>query len=156
MSRRRKAEKRISSPDPVYNSKLVSMIINKTLLEGKKNTAQHIFYESMKRVGESIKQDPLEILQKAINNITPVVELKSRRIGGATYQVPIEINFNRGTSLALRFLIKAARNRPGRNMIVKLGNEIMDAYNNTGNAVKKKEELHKMADANKSFASFKF
>lgn len=156
MSRRRKAEKRTIMPDPIYNSKLVSMIINKTLLEGKKNIAQQIFYESMKRVKESIKQDPIETLQKAITNITPVVELKSRRIGGATYQVPLEIDPTRGTSLALRFLIKAARNRPGRSMIVKLGNEIIDAYNNTGSAVKKKEELHKQAESNKSFASFKF
>lgn len=156
MSRRRKAERRIIMPDPIYNSKLVSMIINKTLLEGKKNIAQHIFYESMKKVKESIKQDPIETLNKAIINITPVVELKSRRIGGATYQVPLEIDPNRGTSLALRFLIKAARNRPGRSMIIKLGNEIIDAYNNTGSAVKKKEELHKQAESNKSFASFKF
>lgn len=156
MSRRRTSEKRVITPDPIYNSKLASMIINKILLKGKKTIAQYIFYESMKKVQESLKQDPLEILQKAMTNLTPVVELKSRRISGATYSVPTEININRGTSLALRFLIKSARNRPGRNMITKLGNEIMDAYNNTGNAVKKKEELHKTADANKSFASFKF
>nr|YP_010700403.1 ribosomal protein S7 [Phacus arnoldii]WCH63557.1 ribosomal protein S7 [Phacus arnoldii] len=156
MSRRKNAKKRIILKDPIYNSKLASMIINRILWEGKKNLAQYIFYESMKKVQETIKKDPLEILQRAISNITPIVELKSRRIGGATYQVPIEIKSDRGTSIALSFLIKSARNRPGRGMILKLSNELLDAYNNTGNSVKKKDELHKMADANKAFANLKF
>nr|YP_009541014.1 ribosomal protein S7 [Discoplastis spathirhyncha]AYQ93503.1 ribosomal protein S7 [Discoplastis spathirhyncha] len=156
MSRRRKAKKRIIKEDAIYNSSLANMVINHILLKGKKNLAEKIFYEAMKKVQDSIKQDPMEILQKAIANITPVIEVKSRRIGGATYQVPLEIKQERGTSLALRFLIKSARNRPGRSMIYKLGNEIIDAYNNTGNSVRKKEEIHKMAESNKAFSSFKF
>lgn len=156
MSRRRKAKKRSILEDPIYNSILVSMIINRILIKGKKSLAQHIFYEAMKNIKESSKQDPLEILNKAVKNATPVVEVKSRRVGGATYQVPVEVNTDRGNSLALRFLIRAARKRPGKSMIAKLGNEIMDAYNNLGNAVKKKEEIHKMSEANKAFSTLRF
>ena len=155
MSRRKNAKKRNIIADPIYNSITVAMLINKILLNGKKSLAQRIFYESIKRVKESIKADPMTILEKAILNATPIVELKSRRVGGATYQVPIEIKKERGTSIALTFLIKSARKRPGKSMITKLGNEIIDAYNNTGNSVKKKEELHKMAETNKAFANFK-
>lgn len=151
MSRRKNAKKRVITPDPIYSSLTASMLINKILLNGKKSLAQKIFYESIKKVKESIKADPLDILNKAITNATPVVELKSRRVGGATYQVPIEIKKERGLSIALSFLIKSARKRPGKNMITKLGNEIIDAYNNTGNSVKKKEELHKMAETNSAF-----
>lgn len=156
MSRRRTAKKRLILEDPIYNSTLVSMMINRILTEGKKSLAQRIFYEAMKNIKESSKQDPLEILKKAIVNTTPVIEVKSKRVGGATYQVPVEVKTDRGTSLALRFIIKAARNRPGKNMITKLGNEIIDAYNNTSNSVKKKEEIHKMAEANKAFSSMRF
>lgn len=155
MSRRRKSKKRIIAQDPIYNSTLVSMMINRILLKGKKTVAQHIFYEAMKNIQETSQQDPLEILKKAVSNATPVVEVKSRRIGGATYQVPIEVKTERGNSLALRFIIKSARNRPGKNMITKLGNEILDAYNNTGNSIKKKEEIHKMAEANKAFSTLR-
>jgi small subunit ribosomal protein S7 len=155
MSRRKNAKKRNITADPIYNSIIVSMLINKILLNGKKSLAQRIFYESIKRVKESIKADPMNILEKAISNATPIVELKSRRVGGATYQVPIEIKKERGISIALTFLIKSARKRPGKSMITKLGNEIIDAYNNTGNSVKKKEELHKMSETNKAFANFK-
>nr|YP_010700270.1 ribosomal protein S7 [Euglena undulata]WCH63414.1 ribosomal protein S7 [Euglena undulata] len=156
MSRRRKSKKRIISQDPIYNSILVSMLINKILLKGKKTVAQRIFYEAMKNIQESSQQDPLEILKKAVTNATPIVEVKSRRIGGATYQVPVEVKSDRGSSLALRFLIKSARNRPGKNMVTKLGNEILDAYNNIGNSVKKKEEIHKNAEANKAFSTLRF
>lgn len=155
MSRRRKSKKRIITQDPIYNSILVSMMINRILLKGKKTIAQHIFYEAMKNIQENSQQDPLEILKKAVSNATPLVEVKSRRIGGATYQVPIEVKTERGNSLALRFIIKSARNRPGKNMITKLGNEILDAYNNTGNSIKKKEEIHKMAEANKAFSTLR-
>lgn len=155
MSRRRIAKKRIIAQDPIYNSNLVTMIINKLLLKGKKSSAQRIFYETMKNIKETTQQDPLEILKKAIENATPVVEVKSRRVGGATYQVPVEVKNDRGNSLALRFIIKSARKRPGKNIITKLGNEILDAYNNIGNSVKKKEEIHKMAEANKAFSTFK-
>jgi small subunit ribosomal protein S7 len=156
MSRRRTAKKRLILEDPIYNSILVSMMINRILTKGKKSIAQRIFYEAMKNIKESSKQDPLEILKKAVNNATPIVEVKSRRVGGATYQVPVEVKAERGNSLALRFIIKSARNRPGKNMTTKLCNEILDACNNTGNSVKKKEEIHKMSEANKAFSTLRF
>lgn len=156
MSRRRTAKKRAITEDPIYNSLLVSMMINRILLKGKKSLAQHIFYEAMKNVKSTSQQDPLEVLKKAITNATPLVEVKARRVGGATYQVPIEVKPDRGSSLALRFIIKSARNRPGKDMITKLGNEILDAYNNTGSSVKKKEEIHKMAESNKAFTTLRF
>nr|YP_007317224.1 ribosomal protein S7 [Monomorphina aenigmatica]AFZ88826.1 ribosomal protein S7 [Monomorphina aenigmatica] len=156
MSRRRISKRRKISPDPIYNSQIVSMMINRILLKGKKSLAQRILYEAMKNIQESTQKDPIEILKKAISNTTPVVEVKSRRIGGATYQVPVEVKTERGNSLALRFLLKSARNRPGKNIIIKLGNEIIDAYNNIGNSIKKKEEIHKMAEANKAFSTLRF
>lgn len=156
MSRRRKSKKRDIVEDPIYNSVLISMLINKILLKGKKSLAQHILYESMKNIKEITQQDPLEVLKKAISNAAPVVEVKSRRVGGATYQVPIEVKSERGNSLAIKFLIRSARNRSGKNMITKLGNEIIDASNNIGNSVKKKEEIHKNAEANKAFTTIRF
>lgn len=156
MSRRKRSKKRTIMQDPIYNSILVSMLINKILLNGKKSLAQNILYAALKNIKNSLNQDPLEVLKKAVSNATPIVEIKSRRIGGATYQVPIEVKKERGNSLALKFIIKSARNRPGKNMIYKLENEITDAYNNIGNSVKKKEEIHKMADANKAFTTLKF
>ena len=156
MSRRRKSKKRNITEDPIYNSVLVSMLINKILLKGKKSLAQNILYESMKNIKETTKQDPLEILKKAILNTAPVVEVKSRRVGGATYQVPIEVKNERGNSLAIKFIVRSARKRSGKNMITKLGNEIIDASNNIGNSVKKKEEIHKMAEANKAFTTIRF
>lgn len=156
MSRRKISKKRTILQDPIYNSVLVSMITNKILLNGKKSLSQNIIYEVLKKIQISSKQDPIEILKKSVSNATPVVEIKSRRIGGATYQVPIEVKKERGNSLALKFIVKSARNRPGKNMVSKLENEIMDAYNNIGNSVKKKEEIHKMAEANKAFTTLKF
>lgn len=156
MSRRRTAKKRSILQDPIYNSSLVSMIINRILLKGKKSLAQRIFYEVMINIKDTSQQDPLEVLKKAILNVTPVVEVKSKRVGGATYQVPTEVTPERGNTLALRFIIKSARKRPGKTMIIKLGNEILDAYNNVGNSVKKKEEIHKMAEANKAFSTLRF
>lgn len=156
MSRRRKSKKRNITEDPIYNSVLVSMLINKILLKGKKSLAQNILYESMKNIKEITQQDPLEILKKAIGNSAPVVEVKSRRVGGATYQVPIEVKNERGNSLAIKFIVRSARKRSGKNMITKLGNEIIDASNNIGNSVKKKEEIHKMAEANKAFTTIRF
>jgi small subunit ribosomal protein S7 len=156
MSRRKISKKRIILQDPIYNSMLVSMITNKILLNGKKSLSQNIIYEVLKKIQKSSKQDPIEVLKKSVYNATPVVEIKSRRIGGAIYQVPIEVKKERGSSLALKFIIKSARNRPGKNMVSKLENEIMDAYNNIGNSVKKKDEIHKMAEANKAFTTLKF
>ena len=125
-------------------------------MKGKKTVAQKIFYQAMKKIEESTKQDPLEVLRQAIVNTTPIVEVKARRIGGSTYQVPVEIKTDRGTSLALRWIVKSARNRPGREMVFKLSNEIIDAFNNTGASIRKKEETHRMAESNKAFANFRF
>lgn len=120
MSRRKKTIKKILKPDPVYNSILVSMLINKILLKGKKSLAQYILYETLKSIKDITKQDPLEVLKKAITNATPTVELKSRRVGGATYQVPIEIKEERGNSLAIKFIVQSSRNKAGKSMISKL------------------------------------
>ena len=155
MSRRTKFKRKSIETDSIYNSKLANMLINKILIKGKKNLAEKIFYKSMENIKEYNKQDPLETLKKAVKNITPTVEIKARRIGGAIFQVPTEIKPLRGNSLALKFLIKSARNRPGKNIITKLQNEIIDASNNIGNSVKKKEEIHKMAEANKTFTNLK-
>jgi small subunit ribosomal protein S7 len=155
MSRRKIAKKRLITQDPVYNSILVSMIINRILLKGKKTIAQKIFYEAMDNIEKSVKKDPIEILTKAVANATPVIEVRSRRVGGAIYQVPTEVKTDRGNSLALRLLVTAARERPGRSMTKKLSNEIIDAYNSSGNAFKKKEDMHKMAQANKAFSNLK-
>lgn len=156
MSRRKKAKKRQVVPDAIYNSTLSTLIINRLLLKGKKTVAQQIFYQTMKKLQQSTQQDSLEILRQAVVNVTPRVEIKARRVGGSTYQVPIEVKTERGTSLALRWLINAARIRPGRTMVIRLTNEIIDAYNNTGSAIRKREETHKMAEANKAFANFRF
>ena len=131
-------------------------MINRILLKGKKSLAQYLFYESMKRIKEITSADPIETLKKAVSNTTPIVEVKSRRVGGATYQVPIEVTPERGSSLAIKFIIRSARNRPGKSMITKLSSEIIDASNNIGNSVKKKDEIHKMAESNKAFASLRF
>ena len=156
MSRRRTAKKRLITPGPIYNSTLVTMLINRLLLKGKKTLAQQIFYQAMKKIEESTQQDPLEVLRQAVVNVTPLVEVKARRVGGSTYQVPLEVKADRGTSLALRWLIKSARTRSGREMVSKLSNEILDAFNNTGAAVRKREEIHRMAEANKAYAQFRF
>nr|YP_010502726.1 ribosomal protein S7 [Eutreptiella eupharyngea]UXD06322.1 ribosomal protein S7 [Eutreptiella eupharyngea] len=156
MSRRRTAKKRLITPDPIYNSTLVTMLINRLLLKGKKTLAQQIFYQAMKKIEDSTQQDPLEVLRQAVVNVTPLVEVKARRVGGSTYQVPLEVKADRGTSLALRWLIKSARTRSGREMVSKLSNEILDAFNNTGAAVRKREEIHRMAEANKAYAQFRF
>lgn len=155
MSRRRKAKKRTILQDPIYNSSLVSKIINTLLLKGKKTLAQHIFYEAMGNIYKLGHEDPLDVLKRAVKNATPLIEVKPRRVGGATYQVPTEVKPERGNNLALKLIIKNARKRPGRGIINKLTNEILDAYNNTGNAIRKKEEIHKMAEANKAFSNIR-
>jgi len=156
MSRRKTPQKRTINPDPVYHSHLVSMLVNRILQSGKKTLAQQIFYQAMKKVEESTQQDPVEVLRQAVLNVTPLLEVKARRVGGSTYQVPLEVSSERGTTLALRWLIKSARTRPGSEMVSKLANEIIDASNQTGNAIRKREETHKMAEANKAFAHFRF
>lgn len=159
MSRKKKFKKRTIKQDSIYNSKLISMIINKILKNGKKTIAQNILYNSMTKLKQKTKKDPLQIIEIAMKNITPSVEVKSRRVGGSVYPVPIEINAERGTSIALGFLIKSTKERNEKNsknnFSDTLTNEILDASNNIGNSVKKKEELHKKANANKAFSKFK-
>jgi len=156
MSRRKTAKKRPVAPDAVYQSRLVSLLVSHLLKAGKKSVASSIFFESMKEIAETTSQDPLEVLRQAVLNITPKVEVKSRRIGGATLQVPMEVKSDRGTALALRWLLTASRARSGRSMVKKLSAEIIDASNNTGGAIRKREDTHRMAEANKAFAHFRF
>ncbi len=156
MSRRRVIQKRSVPPDPVYNSRLVSMTIRRIMRDGKKAVASHILYDAMKIIEERMGTDPLETFETAIRNATPLVEVKARRVGGATYQVPMEVRSERGTALALRWLSAAARQRTGRSMALKLANELMDAANETGNTIRKREETHRMAEANKAFAHYRY
>lgn len=156
MSRRTLRKKRTVPPDPVYNSCLINMTIRRIMRSGKKSLAANIVYDALKLVGERTGNEPLEIFEKAIRNLTPLVEVKARRVGGATYQVPMEVRSGRGTALALRWLVHFSRNRSGRTMSGKLANEIMDAANETGAAIKKREETHRMADANKAFAHYRY
>jgi small subunit ribosomal protein S7 len=156
MSRRRVVQKRPVPPDSVYNSRLVSMTVRRLMRHGKKSLASRIVYEAMKIIGERTGSEPLEVFEKAIRNATPLVEVKARRVGGATYQVPMEVRSERGTALALRWLINAARNRGGKTMEMKLANELMDAANETGNTIRKREETHRMAEANKAFAHYRY
>jgi len=157
MSRRRRAEKREVIPDPRYNSTLVSNLINMVMRSGKKSIAQKIVYGAFERVAEKLeKGDPIDLILGALENIRPRLEVKSRRVGGATYQVPIEIPFERQQSLAFRWLINAAKGRRGQPMMEALANEIVDAYNNTGAVVKKREEVHRMAQANRAFAHLRW
>jgi len=154
--RRRRAPERKIQPDPVYNSELVAKFINNLMWDGKKSLAQKIFYRAMEIVKEKTNENPLHVFQKAIENVKPSMEVRSRRIGGATYQVPVEVRPKRQISLAIKWIIQAARNRPGRRMYEKLAAEIIDAYKGTGNAVKIKENVHKMAEANRVFAHFRW
>jgi small subunit ribosomal protein S7 len=156
MPRRGTVKKRKPQPDHFYNSTLISVFVNTILKKGKKNTAQKIVYTAMERVKQKAKEDPLKMFEKAVENVRPVLETKSRRVGGATYQVPIEVSLNRSTSLAVRWLIKYARDRVGKSMEEKLSAEIIDAMNNRGGAVKKKEDIHKMAESNRAFAHYRW
>ncbi|MDJ0900907.1 MAG: 30S ribosomal protein S7 [Xenococcus sp. MO_188.B8] len=156
MSRRSVNKKRTVPPDPVYNSRLVNMTIRRVMKSGKNSLASRIVYDAFTTIGERTGKEPLEVFEQAIKNLTPLVEVKARRVGGATYQVPMEVKAGRGTTLALRWLIHFARNRGGRTMAGKLANEIMDAANETGAAIKKREETHRMAEANKAFAHYRY
>ena len=156
MSRRNVAKKRFPKADPKYNSCLVSLLVTRILKSGKKNLAQNIINGAFEIIRIKTNEDPLVVFEKAIKNASPVVEVKARRIGGSTYQVPIEVSDFRATNLSLRWLIKHSRNRVGRTMSIKLASEIIDTANNIGNTIKKKEETHKMAEANKAFAHFKY
>jgi small subunit ribosomal protein S7 len=156
MSRRSIVKKRYPDPDPTYNSLLVSLLTARILKSGKKTLANKIVTETFALVAEKTDEDPIQVFEKAIKNITPLVEVKARRIGGSTYQVPLEVSRYRGTTLALRWLIKAASDRSGRTTSLKLASEIMDASSGVGNAVRKREETHRMAEANKAFAHFRY
>jgi len=148
--------KRDVLPDPIYNSKIVTKLINNIMLDGKKTVAQKIVYDAFDIVKEKENKDALEAFEEALNNIMPVLEVKARRVGGATYQVPIEIRAERRQTLGLRWLVNYARNRHEKTMAEKLAGEIIDAINSTGGAFKKKEETHRMAEANKAFAHYKW
>ena len=154
--RKRRAVKRDVLADPIYNSKLVTKIINTIMKDGKKGIAQTIFYDAMNIVKEKTKTEPMDVLDKALENIMPALEVKSRRVGGANYQVPIEVKADRKQALGIRWLINYARLRGGHSMAENLANEIIDASNNTGAAVKKREETHRMAEANKAFAHYRW
>src|SRR6478735_10788204 len=156
MPRRRSAENRESQPDPVYNSTLVEKFICSMMWDGKKNTAQGIFYDSMEKIRERSGDEPLKLFKKAVENCKPLLEVKTRRVGGANYQVPIEVNPDRRTSLAIRWLITYGRNRGEKGMTDKLSNELLDAANGRGAAMKKKEDVHRMAEANKAFAHYRW
>ena len=156
MPRRGKVAKRDVLPDPMYNSKLVTRLVNNIMLDGKKGVAQKIVYGAFERVAEKTGKDAVEVFEEAMNNIMPVLEVKAKRIGGATYQVPIEVKPDRRQALALRWLTMFSRKRGEKTQEERLANEIMDAANNTGAAVKRKEDMHKMAEANKAFAHYRF
>lgn len=156
MPRRSRVFNREILPDPVYQSELVSRLVNKVMLDGKKGLAQRIVYSALDQVGEKTGKPPLGVLEEAIKNIMPVLEVRARRVGGATYQVPSEVRPARRMTLALRWLVSFARERGERTMAERLAAEIMDAANNTGASVRKKEETHRMAEANRAFAHYRW
>jgi small subunit ribosomal protein S7 len=154
--RRTKPEKRSVEPDVRYHSTLVSNFVNRVMKRGKKSTAVGIVYDAFDLIQERTSQEPLEVFEQAMQNASPVLEVKPRRVGGATYQVPVEVSADRRTSLAMRWILAAARARNGRSMAEKLASELMDASNNTGAAVRKREETHRMAEANRAFAHYRW
>lgn len=156
MSRRNISKKRFPDLDSYYNSYLVILLITRILKSGKKRLAKQIIYQAFNIIKTKTNKDPLIIFETAVKNASPIVEVKARRVGGSTYQVPVEVSPFRATCLAIRWLIKYSKQRIGRSMSMKLANEIMDTANNIGNSIKKKEETHRMADANKAFAHFRY
>ena len=156
MPRRRFIPKRETLPDPVFNSQLVSRFINCIMKQGKKSTAEQIFYGALDLIQERTQDDPLKVFKRAVDNVKPQLEVKSRRVGGSTYQIPVEVPPDRQTALAIRWLLAAAQSRPGRSMAEKLGSELMDAARETGAAVKRREDTHRMAEANRAFAQYRW
>jgi small subunit ribosomal protein S7 len=156
MSRKGPATRRYLQPDPIYRSTLVTQLVNKILQQGKRSTAERIVYEALKTIEEKTGSDPIETLKRAIDNIRPQLEVRSRRVGGATYQVPVEVRPRRATTLALRWIVSFARGRRERTMAERLANELMDASNGIGATVKRREDTHKMAEANKAFAHYRW
>lgn len=155
MSRRSTAEKKTGKSDPIYRNRLVNMMVNRILKHGKKSLAYQILYKAMKNIKQKTKKNPLSVLRQAIRRVTPNVTVKARRVGGSTYQVPIEIKSAQGKALAIRWLLGASRKRSGRNMSFKLSYELIDAARDNGDVIRKKEETHKMAEANRAFAHFR-
>ena len=156
MPRRAAAQIRPIDPDPVHRSKLVQQVINKVMLDGKKSTAERIVYDALAILSERTGKDPVEALEISIKALTPVLEVRSRRVGGATYQVPVEVPQRRARTLAVRWLVEFARNRREKTMAQRLANELMDAANGIGAAVKRREDMHKMAESNKAFAHYRW
>ncbi|HEY9720468.1 MAG TPA: 30S ribosomal protein S7 [Oscillatoriaceae cyanobacterium] len=156
MSRRGRIVKRQPTPDPVYHNLLVTRFINTMMIQGKKSLAESIFYGALENAAGRAGKEPIEVFQKAVQNVRPLIEVKPRRVGGATYQVPVEVKAERGMALAIRWLIANSRKRSGRSMVEKLAGEFSDAANGVGASVKKKEDTHKMAEANKAFAHYRW
>ena len=156
MSRRHRAEKREVFPDPKYGDQVVSKFMSCIMLDGKKSVAEGIVYGAMDVIEERVKQDPIGVFHEALDNVKPAIEVRSRRVGGATYQVPIEVRDDRRQALAIRWLIDAARNRSENTMVERLSGELLDAANNRGSAVKKREDTHRMAEANKAFSHYRW
>ena len=156
MSRRRRPEKRVILPDPKFGDIVLSKFMNSVMYDGKKSVAEGIVYGALDVVENKAKKDPLELFHEALNNVKPGIEVRSRRVGGATYQVPVEVRAERAQALAIRWLISAARNRSETTMAARLSGELLDASNNRGNAVKKREDTHRMAEANRAFSHFRF
>jgi small subunit ribosomal protein S7 len=156
MPRRREVPKRITLPDPKYGNKLVAKFINNIMRMGKRSVAERILYQSFDIIAERSKQDPVEVFTKALDNVKPTLEVKSRRVGGSTYQVPVEVRSSRRVALAIRWIINYAQQRSEKSMMHKLAGELLDAANNRGASVKKKEDTHRMAEANKAFAHYRW
>ena len=156
MSRKRSAPKKVLIVDPKYKSTIIPKLINSIMYDGKKTIAEKIVYDALNKIKTKSKEEPINIFNEAISNIRPTVEVRSRRVGGATYQVPVEVKTNRSQALAIRWLIDASRKRKDKKMSDKIFNEIYDAYQNKGSAIKKKEDTHKMAESNKAFAHFRW
>ena len=156
MSRKKTQPKKIVTPDPIFNSTIIPKLINSIMYDGKKGVAEKIVYEAIEKIKSKTKEEPINVFNEAINNIKPTVEVRSRRVGGATYQVPVEVKTKRAQALAIRWLVDASRKRKDKHMSDKIFNELYDAYEKKGSAVKKREDVHKMAESNKAFAHFRW
>jgi len=156
MSRKKTQPKKVVIPDPIFNSTIIPKLINSIMFDGKKVVAEKIVYEAIEKIKLKTKEEPINVFNEAINNIKPTVEVRSRRVGGATYQVPVEVKTKRAQALAIRWLVDASRKRKDKHMSDKIFNELYDAYEKKGSAVKKREDVHKMAESNKAFAHFRW
>ena len=156
MPRRTKVQIRVADPDPIYGRTDIGKFVSSVMIDGKRSIAERVVYQAFDQVRKSARREPLEVFDQAMRNVTPIIEVKPRRVGGATYQVPVEVRHDRKFALARRWLITSARKRPGKSMAAKLASELLDAANGTGAAVKKREDTHKMAESNKAFSHFRY